>query len=245
MRTKHSVRVLIVLLGCLILSACAGTLDPPSDPSPSNASQIEVTPVNTSAKHLIVTINIDEDQDATDGMSNITVQFSTDVIEESNYVNFHHGEKITCNGITQNLNGTQVYAFKVPRKKGGYNCSYIGYKKADPLPSVPMIAVSARSALSPRRPKIESQHFKISYTRDASNDTCPITANASDISNNSVQGASSSSDLGVYTGPDTSSLGGEGSILLTRTCSWTLHNAFDTIFLTYQSTASVEVTWSH
>jgi hypothetical protein len=242
MRIKHSVPVLIILLGCLILSACAGgTPDPP--PS-SDASQISVTPVKTSAGTLIVTINIDEDQDATDGMSNITMQFRTDVIEEDNYVIFHHGEKITCNGITQNLNNTQVYTFKVPRK-GGYTCLYRGYKKADLLAPVRMIGVSARSTLSPQRPVIGSQHFKISYRPDASNRTCSITANASDNLNDSVQGASSSSDLGVYTGPSTSSLSGEGSVMLQRSCSWTLHNSFDTIFLTYQSSASVEVTWSH
>lgn len=241
MRIKRSILVLIVLLGCLILSACdEGTPDPPSD-----ASQISVTPVRTSAGNLIVTINIDEDQDAADGMSNLTMQFKTDVIEEDNYVNFHHGEKITCNGITQQLNDTQMYTFKMPRAGAGYTCSYIGYKKADLLAPVQMIAIAARSTLSPQRPIIGSQHFKISYTPDASNRSCSIMANASDNLNDSVQGASSSSNLGVYTGPSTSSLSGQGSIMLERSCSWTLHNSFDTIFLTYQSTASIEVTWSH
>jgi len=238
MRTKLSVPALIVLLGCLILSACAGTPDPPSD-----ASQIEVTPINTSAGTLIVTINIVEDQDATDSMSNIAMQFRTDVIEENNFVNFHHGEKVTCNGASIKLNDSQTYTFKVAR--AGYICSYTGFTSNVDPPAVSMIDVAARSTLSPQRPIIGGKSYKISYTPDASDHTCSITADASDNSNNSIQGAPSSSDIGEYTGPATSSLSGEGSILLRRTCSWTLHNSFDTIFLTYQSTASVEVTWSH
>ncbi len=243
MRTKHSVPALIMLLGCLILSACDGTLDQVS--ASASSSQIGVTPVKTSAGTLIVTININEDQNVTDKMSNITMQFRTDIIEEDNYVIFHHGEKVTCNGVSIKLNDSQIYTFKVPRKRGGYTCSYIGYKKADLLAPVRMIGVAARSTLSPQRPTIGSQHFKVSYTPDASNRTCSITANASDNSNSSIQGAPSSSGLGVYTGPPTSSLSGAGSIMLKRSCSWTLHNSFDTIVLTYQSTASIEVTWSH
>ncbi len=45
--------------------------------------------------------------------------------------------------------------------------------------------------------------------------------------------------------PATRSLTGTGTILLQRTCAWTLHDPFDTMSLTYQSTASVAVTWSH
>jgi len=243
MRTKHSVLALIVLLGCLILSACDGTLDPPLMPA-SDASQIRVTPINTSAGTLIVTINIVEDQDATDSMSNITMQFRTDLIEEDNYVNFHHGEKVSCNGVSIKLNDSQMYTFKVPQE--GYACSYTGFTSStDPPTTASMIDVAARSTLSPQRPIIGNQHFKVSYAPDVSNHACSITADAIDNSNNPIQGAHSSSDLGVYTGPPTSSLSGEGSIMLQRTCSWTLHNSFDTIFLTYQSTASVEVTWSH
>src|SRR5215469_3106581 len=61
MRTKHSTLGLIILLSCILLSACDGSVM--SGPT----SQIGVSPLNTASAGLILIMNIEEDQNATDG----------------------------------------------------------------------------------------------------------------------------------------------------------------------------------
>ena len=130
--------------------------------------------------------------------------------------------------------------------QGGYTCSYTGYTQAvGQLAPVTMIDVAARSRLSPQQPSESPKGYTISYTPDSRERACPMTADAADSANNLIPGVASSSDLGMYQGPATSSLTGAGTILLHRTCSWTLHDPFNTMSLTYQSMASVVVTWSH
>src|SRR5260370_19681241 len=80
MRTKYLIPVLPFLLSTILLSACdvIGVS--------ASTSLGAITPIDTSASTLMVTIGITEDQDATDGRSNITFQFRTAVVEEDNFV---------------------------------------------------------------------------------------------------------------------------------------------------------------
>lgn len=191
-----------------------------------------------------MTIGITEDQDATDGRSTITLQFRTDAVEEDNTVRFAHQEAVTCNGVTVPLNDAPVYAVSVAR--GGYLCSYTGYALGmGRLTPVTMLDVAARSTLTPQHPTISRTGYTINYTPDSRERDCPITADAVYSAHNVISGPTSSSDHGIYQGPAISSLTGPGTIRLQRICSWTLHDPFDTMSVTYQSTASVAVTWSH
>lgn len=228
--------VLILFASCDVPPSLASS-DPPPDP-------LAVTPVDTAAYTLIVNISIDEDQDATDHMSTISFQFRTDVIEEDNYVIFDDQEHVFCNGELLTLTNQQTYTLKVPRKDD-YKCVYFGDTKGiGPLPGVPMIDIPARSLLAPHQPLVDKDGYKIKYNADTTNLACPITADARDAAN-TITGHTATSDVGLYVGPSTKTLNGEGSILLRRTCSWQSHAPFDTIKGTYQSTASVEVTWAN
>jgi len=245
MRTKHSFLALIMLLICIFLSACSGAdavlgYNDPTDPSP-----IRVTPIDTSADEMVATVQIIEDQDATDKLSVVNLQIGIDAIEEDNYAHFYHGEYLLCNGVKVMMGDTPQYTFKID-PPGGYTCSYRGFKPGVGLrAAVTMIDLATRSRLLPQRPSLGNQGYTISYTPDASGRACPIMAVAFDSSGNTVTGNASSSANGVYNGPNTSSLTGTGEIVLKRTCSWAFQDAFSKVILTYQSTASVEVTWSH
>lgn len=243
MRTKHSFPALIMLLICMVLSGCSIT-----DPASANADPpLRVTPFDTSADEMIATIQITEDQDATDRLSVVNLQMSIDAIEEVNYAHFYHGEYVICNGVKVMMGDTPSYTFKID--PGGYTCSYVGFNGFKPsvglLAAVTMIGVTGRSRLLPQPPSFSSKGYTIRYTPDSSSLACPIMAAAMDNSANNINGSSSSSANGVYNGPNTSSLTGIGEIRLIRTCSWKFEDAFSMVNLTYQSTASVEVTWSH
>jgi hypothetical protein len=238
MRTNYFIAVFLILLGSILLSAC----DVVGASAPTSLGAI--TPMDTAARTLLVTIRITEDQDATDGKSTISLQFRTAIVEEDNYVRFAHQEAVTCNGVTVKLGDAPMDTLSVAQ--GGYTCSYTGYTQGGgQLAPVTMIDVAARSRLSPHQPSVSGQGYTIGYAPDSLDRACRMTADAADSANNVISGSASSSALGVYHGPATNALAGAGIILLQRTCSWTLHHPFDTMSLTYQSTASVAVTWSH
>ena len=238
MRTKYFIPILLFLLSSILLSACDVV------GASASTSLRAITPRDTSARTLMVTIGITEDQDATDGRSTIRLQFRTAAVQEDNSVRFVHREAVTCNGVTVKLNDASAYTLSVAR--GGYLCSYTGYAPGiGQLAPVTMLDVAARSVLAPQRPTVSSQGYTISYTPDLSERACPMIADAADSANDVIPGPAASSDLGVYHGPAISSLTGPGTIRLQRTCSWTLHHPFDSIRLSYQSLASVAVTWSH
>ena len=244
MRAKYSFLALIVLLMCIFLSACSGAdsvlgYNDPADPSP-----IRVTPIDTSADEMVATIQIFEDQDATDKLSVVNLQIGIDAIEEDNYAYFYHGEFVVCNGVKETMGDVPLYTFKID--PGGYTCVYRGFKRGTGLlAAVTMIDLAGRSRLLPQRPSVSSQGYKIRYTPDPAGQACSIMAVATDASGNTVNGNPSSSADGTYTGPNTSPLTGTGEIVLKRTCSRTFQDSFSTVNLTYISTASVEVTWSH
>jgi hypothetical protein len=238
MRTHYFIAALLLLLSSILLSACE------VGAAAASTSLGAITPRDTSASTLLVTIGITEDQDATDSRSTLTLQFRTAAVAEDNSVRFTHREAVTCNGVTVPLNDAPTYTLNVAQ--GGYTCSYTGYTPGTGrLSPVTMIDIAARSRLSPQQPTVSSKGYTISYTPDSSERACPLRADAADGAGNSSPGPTSSSDQGVYQGPAISSLTGPGTIRLQRTCSWSLHDPFDAIRVTYQSLASVVVTWSH
>ena len=238
LRSKCSILLLLGLMGLVVSSCDIASANTVADPP------MRVTPFDTSADEMIATIQINEDQDATDRLSVVTLHMAIDAIEEDNYAHFYHGEYVVCNGVKVTMGDIPQYTFKID--PGGYTCTYVGYKPGTGLLApVTMTSVTGRSRLLPQAPSFSSQGYAIQYTPDPGSLACPITAVASDSSGTTVNGGSSSSANGVYYGPSTSSLTGTGEIVLKRTCSWTFEDAFTKVNLTYQSTASVEVTWSH
>ena len=235
MRTKYSFLLFMILLLCTVLSAC----------SSDGSSPIRVTPIDTSADMMGATIQIMEDQNSTDRSSVVSLQMGIDDIIEDNYAYFSHGEYVTCNSVKVVMGGTPLYTFKVD-STNGYTCTYRGFQPgAGLLSAVTLISVAARSRLDPQQPLFSRLGYTITYTPDASDHACLIAAVASDSSDNPITGKPSFSDSGIYSGPDIASLSGTGEIVLTRTCSWAFQNPFGKVDLTYISTASVDVTWSH
>lgn len=235
MHTKHSFLLFILLLLCLTLSACSG-----DGPSP-----IRVTPIDTSANKMDAAIEITEDQNATDRSSVVSLQMGIDDIVEDNYAYFSHGEYVICNGVKVMMGDAPLYTFKVG-STNGYTCTYRGFQPGTGLLSaVTLISVAPRSRLDPQQPLFSHVGYTIIYTPDASDRACQVVAAASDSSDNPITGKLSFSDSGIYSGPDITSLSGTGEIVLTRTCSWTFQNPFGKVDLTYISTASIDVTWSH
>ncbi len=239
---KRSLFMLAVILCCISFSAfsCDAPLVTASaDPPPG------LTPRDSSASSLSVDITINEDQDSTDRMSVITMRFMTQAIEEANYAIFDDREPITCSGRNFTLGSSPTYTFLVPQ--GGYVCSYTGNTNdgKDWLPPVTIFNVAQRSELSLQAPIVTSKGYSVAYRPDAGDAACAITGVAMDNNGGNIPGPTSLSDLSTYNGPPTGSLSGDGSILLTRTCHWQFEDAFHEVGLTYKSSASVEVTWTH
>ena len=105
MRVKYFISVLLILLCPILLGAsCEGGTSP---------SAIGITPKDTSAKTLQVTIGVAEDQNASDGKSKLVLHFRSNSIAEDNFVKFNHQEAVTCNGVTQKLNDAFEYTLQV------------------------------------------------------------------------------------------------------------------------------------
>jgi hypothetical protein len=236
----------------VMLSACdplSGYAAAPVDPP----TIIGVAPYDTSPGTLDVNVTITEDQDTlTNNSTNIKVTFSTDLIENMNYVQFDDGsEAVICNGVTKNLKGDiQSYSLPgVPRRE--YICTYRGTKENEDteivtqLPFTQMIDVPLKSTLNPLLPTITGSGFTLHYTPDGAGSNCTISATAIDrAGDQQVVGGSLPSTTGTYTGPSTAGLKGRGDIELTRTCKFTPSSPFDSMQVTYITNASVEVTWT-
>jgi hypothetical protein len=248
MRIKTFIPVLLILLCPLLLGASCDGGTPPS----ATPTVIGITPKDTTAKTLQVIIGIAEDQNRADGKSKLIMRFRTNVVTEDNFVKFVHQEAVTCNGVTQKLNDASVYTLQVAEVQNQYACTYTGYAQdiGQLATPVPMITLTARSVLAPHNLSVDSKGYTIDYTPDTKELACPITADATDGARK-ISGSGSVppllSDRGQYQyqGSDIASLTGEGSILLTRTCSATLRDTFDTVNWTYESKAKVPVTWKH
>src|SRR5215469_6437537 len=91
--SRFSFLLLLVLVG-LVASSCV-MADPPVSANTSNApTLIQALPDTTDPPTLNVTVTIKEDQNDSDGLTAITVQFSTNEIRNQNFVQFDHGEKV-------------------------------------------------------------------------------------------------------------------------------------------------------
>lgn len=250
MRKRLVVLSLLMLLSSGLLTSCdlpqsASASDPPSP--------IIVTPADTSARTLYGSVIITEDQDAVDNRSDISVQFSTTVIDDLNFALFDDQEKVTCNDQDLNLSSVQPpFNLKVvtPSFTPGsvYHCSYTGNNGVKQLDPVDMFSIPQRTRLLPQLPTINSQNYTVSYIADGNgtNTICHMTAVA--IGNNggvSINGNTLQGEAGTYSSPLDSSLTGRGDIVINRTCKWIANGPFNALSITYISQASVEVTWSH
>jgi hypothetical protein len=260
-RMRYSI-LLLLALAPILLNACAfgsGSSDPP------------VTPDTTIPPTLQVTASITEDQDASDGMygsSEVTLQFSTNEVTETNTVIFTHGETLYCyfNNHQRSfaLGSATSYSFHVAISSlpFTYKCDYHYFLNGQPKAGNIFIFNSPHYLLSPvlQRPVGNNSNFKVIYhpsnpSPNVKTCTIQVTANAP---NGSVNGDTLSQDGNTYTGPDVSSLNGLGNIVMTRTCT-PIHivdgnnnsaecgcppdTKFAAVNVTYTSTASNEVSW--
>ncbi len=242
--------LLFVLVG-LVSSSCV-IADPPvsaNTTTQNDPTMIQAFPDITDPPTLDVTVTISEGQNDSDGLTAITIQFSTNEISNLNYVQFVKKEEVTCNGVTLGFGGT-TYSARVKADHNAYTCTY--YQRSNK--PFPIISVQARTKLSPAFvPDTSGDKFVVHYSPDKTQfrSPCHIQVEASD-SSQTISGPSVLEDgNGVYTGPDRSALSGEGTLVMTRTCSFKLKKgtaadtatAFEKVTATYISTTTSEVVW--
>ncbi|HZT98593.1 MAG TPA: hypothetical protein VFA10_02975 [Ktedonobacteraceae bacterium] len=237
MRSLLSRYVLLLGLVGYLVSACASPA--------TSSSRIKITPKSTEPQTLAVTVQINEDQNASDGKSDITVQFSTTEIADPNYVNFVGGERISCNGTSIPLGASASYTLRVPASSG-YVCSYQWHGQFYQLANV-----HARTRLLPvLQPVSKVSQYVVTYNPDQSTLRCLMRVIASDGLR--TVGSSDATPVpedgsGTYIGPNVSSLNGQGTLLMTRICHFSPSDVgntqFNSVDITYTSIATVNVTW--
>ena len=250
MRTSFPRNFPLLLLSfvVMILSSCAGLAA--ADPLP-----IKVTPDTTDPSTLKVTVTIDDDQNTTDEKVGITMQFATDEITDpKNYIQFMHGEEVSCNGVQLMFNDPN-YTARVPRPPTGefFNCIYTRNGQSYQFMHLP-----ARTELNPPpllNGNLQDSNFDIHYTPDAALPPCKMNVTLRDSSMTNSNDFTESRS-GVYMTSITS-LSGVGSLILTRTCFTHLkgiqtasdtvdpHAAIplDSVDITYNSTYRLYETW--
>jgi hypothetical protein len=240
MRSRLYKHLFLLFLGVtsLVLNACI--LDPFGDPLSA------VTPDTTIPSTLQVTVNINEDQNASDAKSQVTLQFKTNEIKEDNYVIFTHGERVNCNDRMIALGNSSRYSVRIDIPPV-YTCSY-RWNGMD----YTIFNETSRDKLKPelKTPVGDNPNFKVWYYPDRPNLICPIQVVASDSLQN-INGLPVPDNQNIYVGPDVRSLRGTGSLVMTRTCVPRLnvnnpddnHRVFNRVSLTYTSTATLSVTW--
>jgi len=250
--SKFSFLLLSVLIG-LVASSCV-IADPPAPTNTSTQNAltlIQALPDVTDPPTLKVAVTISEGQNDSDGKTAITIQFSTNEIRNSNFVQFDHGEKVTCNGVVLGF-GDTAYSARVrvrPEDNNAYTCWYNQRNNK----MIKIISVRKRTKLSPQFVQDTSgDKFMVDYSPDETHfrSPCQIQVNASD-SSQAISGPPVPEDgNGVYTGPDRSALIGEGTVVMTRTCKFELKGSskdtatpFNSVTATYTSTATSVVVW--
>lgn len=249
MRTSFYRNFPLLLLGfvALVLSSCASVLaaDPPPPP--------QVTPDTTDASTLKVTVTIADDQNATDGKVGFTMQFATDEINDANFIEFIHGESVSCNDTPLIFNSPNYTARVTRPGTGGYfSCYYVRNGR-----SYRFVHLKVRSVLNASlqtKMDLSNADFNIHYTPDAGGD-CNVTAQVSD---SSQKFSNPVNDLKKHSFSVTiNSLSGVGSLIMTRTCTYKFkgiftqsdtvdkHAAipFDAVNITYTSTYRLYETW--
>jgi hypothetical protein len=226
------IRILLAMmfffgLAALMLHACAPGIASGTDP---------VVPDTYTPPTLQVTVNINEVQDASNGIngtSEVNLQFMTNEIKPSQFVTFNNQEYIICNGIKLYLAnfGSSVTTFSVhmniPSDPPGYTCAYY-YSLNEPPTTI--FSTHVLNQLNPLlyRPVSNSSDISVSYNYDNNQSDCHIQATANTPNGNAtgptvVDGSTTANGNGVYPGPNDSSLNvgslsGEGNLVMTRTC---------------------------
>ena len=246
--SRFSFLLLLVLIS-FVASSCVIT-DPPVSAYSSTSDAptlIQAIPDVTDPPTLKVMVTISEGQNDADGLTAITIQFSTNEISNPNYVQFNHGEKVTCNSVLLGF-GDTAYSARVLAVDNAYTCTYQHGNK-----TLQIISIRERTKLSPAFvPDTSGDKFIVDYSPDQTQfrSPCRIQVDASDGSQ-TISGPSVLEDgSGVYTGPDRSALNGEGTMVMTRTCSFELKGPskdtatpFNSVKATYTSTATSVVVW--
>jgi len=236
---------MLVLAG-LIASSCLAVDSPLSDTDPSQdppAAGIQVSPDTRDPPKLDVIVSIDQGQNDSDGLTTITIQFSTNVIHNQNFVHFDHGEKVKCNNVLLGF-GDTAYSARVLASNNAYTCTYQRGKK-----TFIIISVQARTPLSPLLiSDTVGKTFIVRYHPDKTQyrSPCQVKVTASDDTQTITGRSLPENGNGVYTGPDRSALTGQGTLVMTRVCSFNLKGAataFEKVTATYSSTATSEVVW--
>ncbi len=240
--SRFSFLLLLVLVG-LIASSCVA-IPPPVSANTSTQGDptiIQALPDTTDPPTLDASVTINEEQNDSDGLTPITIQFSTNEIRNPNYVKFVKGEKVACNGMPLEF-GDTAYSARVPAVDNAYTCTYRRGNKVFPI-----ISVRERTKLSPEFVQDTSgDKFIVHYSPDKNPYRCPVQVEASD-STQAIFGPSVlENGNGVYTGPDRSALTGDGTLVMTRVCRFKLTGAataFEKVTATYTSTTTSEVVW--
>ena len=221
---------------------------------PHPVSAAEVTTADSSPSALSVTMNINEDQSASDGKSKVMLQFSAVAIANQNSVQFSHGETVTCNndggGPLQFDSNKLAYTARVG-PAGDYTCMYQQTSR-----STPVLITMPRG--TPLRPQfLPSNQSRLTVTYNPNNDprlkNCSVAVDAN--GSQTVSSVPNLPDNGQYTIPDISGLSGQGTLVVTRTC---LYNAshpqpqcaclsktdFSAVNVVYKATATLFMTWN-
>jgi hypothetical protein len=245
MRTSFSRYSFLLLLGfvALVLNSCAGlaAADPPQVGT-------KVTPDTTDPSTLILTLAIDDDENATDGKVGITMVISTDEISERNHIQFLHGEKVFCNGVQLIFNDPN-YSARLLRPDQLFRCEYVRNGRAYSI---------SEPARPPLKPVLShDSKFVLSYTPESRGlSHCQMQVDTSDANSANAPDKFTEGPSGSHQ-VNQGSLSGVGSLILTRTCgthpkgiqtsSDTVdpHAAtpFDRVDITYKSTYRLYETW--
>lgn len=243
--SRLSILPLLVLAG-LIASSCLAVASPVSATTPSQdppAAGIQVSPDTTDPPTLDVIVSIDQGQNDSDGLTAITIQFSTNEIHNKNFVHFDRGEKVKCNNVLLGF-GDTAYSARVLASNNIYTCTYQRGKK-----TFIIISVQARTPLSPLlTPDTRGKAFIVRYHPDKTQfrSHCQVKLTASDDTQTISGRSLPERGNGVYTGPDRSALTGQGTLVMTRVCKFNLKGAataFEKVSATYTSTAMSQVVW--
>jgi hypothetical protein len=204
-------------------------------------------PADTSPSKLIVAMTITEDQNASDKESGARLQFSCPEIALPNYVSFSQGETVTCstdgNIPLGFISSKLAYATRVGPTNAirMYSCAYhwksgstsIDVPKGTQLSPVYKPGGTFQVSYAPNNPQILQNCSVVVVAKDGTQIlTGPILK-----------------DNGNYSTPNinTSGLRGQGTIVMTRTCSLQMNFSPAPFFqatVTYVSTATLAVNWN-
>jgi hypothetical protein len=232
---------------------CPGPVISPPDASASSPG--------ASPSTLSVTMTINEDQTASDGKSKVTLLFSSIDVGSNNCVDFSHGETVTCNndgsGPLQFDTNKAAYVTRVG-PTGDYICTYQQNSRSTPV----LITMPRGTLLRPQF--LPSNQSRLTVTYDPNSDPrlgkCPVEIDANGpqtIGTQTISSAPNLQDNGQYTIPDISGLSGQGTIVITRTCTSTAQHPnpcvcpprptptqFAFVKVTYKSTATLDMSWN-